>query len=496
VAPSSFNPSSKYEISIAITANDTMKMDLHTKLVCSECTMATDFVNHKFNSTPTLLPVARIDKGISKIENINLTSSTFSSSCNQFGYDYVPLPLRTIPKRRKDICLLAIVLRYNGITVLEKAKIPIVQKENTILIQTDKGIYKPGDRIQFRVLVIDSETRPFKNTKLKETPLMCMGELCLHDRISINYLFEAYIMDPKGNKIKEWQNIQLDNGVFRGDLKLSKEPVIGQWSLHFSCSPQRAPLFEKIVKTKSWKVAEYVPPKFEIITSEPVYNTYKSNKVIFSVAAKYTYGKPVKGTVTVKIDNQQNNMWSGYNVYYNAEQSSGRYSYKIIPINGKAIVEIDLKELKLSSTTYTQTITFEVTVLEEVTGIALQKSITVSIHARDYQIGHVSKAMNFKPGMTYNFYVKVTRPDGKPVIDKDNLVNVIVYYGIGDNKATELAYYLNDQGMAFVCVTIPLSAVLLDFIIKYREADPYTINVPRAVSESNIFIQANILTKP
>jgi CD109 antigen len=358
----------------------------------------------------------------------------------------------------------------NGIKFNETASLSTNWKESSILIQTDKAMYKPSDRIQFRVLVVDGDTKP---VNLDNQPV------------------DAYIQDPKGNKIKQWSNIKLVNGVFKSDLKLSREPAMGYWYLYFSYGSNN----NRVTQTKNFEVAEYVLPKYEVITSEPVYNTYKSGKLIFGVEAKYTYGKPVKGTVTVKIDNQQ--AYYSWNKRSSRGQRPERYTYKVIPINGKAVVELDLKELKIeTTTTYMQYKNFDLTVLEELTGISIEKSINVPIYVRDYQITHVGSEQNFKPGLTFSFNVKVTRPDGKPMIDKENPVSVAVYYGFDDKKKTDLSLKLNDQGLAFVSVTAPRSALLLDFVIKYRDADQYTIYLPRAESESNNFIQANVLTKP
>lgn len=33
-------------------------------------------------------------------------------------------------------------------------------KNTTVLVQTDKAIYKPGDMVRFRVLILDSNMRP------------------------------------------------------------------------------------------------------------------------------------------------------------------------------------------------------------------------------------------------------------------------------------------------------------------------------------------------
>jgi hypothetical protein len=96
-------------------------------------------------------------------------------------------------------------------------------------------------------------------------------------------------------------------------------------------------------------VAEYVLPKFQLITSFPVYNTYKSGKILFDVEAKYTFGNAVKGTVTI---NQPE-----------------RNKIMTFPINGKTTIELDLRIfLGITETTYTQNINFDITVLEELTG--------------------------------------------------------------------------------------------------------------------------------
>jgi CD109 antigen len=111
-------------------------------------------------------------------------------------------------------------------------------------------------------------------------------------------------------------------------------------------------------------VAEYVLPKFQVTSSLPVYNTYTSGKMIFGVEAKYTYGKPVKGTVTVKIENQQ--YWWYYQIEANRPE---RYKIKTFPIDGKTTIELDLKkDLDITNGYYTQSKSFEITVLEELTG--------------------------------------------------------------------------------------------------------------------------------
>jgi CD109 antigen len=101
----------------------------------------------------------------------------------------------------------------NGIIFNETASLQLNSKQSSVLIQTDKGMYKPRDKIQFRILVINGDTKPFDLT---------------------NETVEAYFVDPKNNRIKQWKNIEMINGVFKGELKLSSEPTLGYWNLYFS----------------------------------------------------------------------------------------------------------------------------------------------------------------------------------------------------------------------------------------------------------------------
>jgi CD109 antigen len=239
--------------------------------------------------------------------------------------------------------------------------------------------------------------------------------------------------------------------------------------------------------SKTFEVAEYVLPKFEITISEPVYNTYKKKKLIFGVQAKYTYGKSVIGTVTF---NQSNPSTSN---------QSERVIYKTIPIDGQITVELDLvKDLRmnLSSRIFDATyIQFELTVLEELTGISLNKTVFIPIYVNEYQISHIDNGNRFKPGLMFGFFAKVTRPDGKPVFDSLNPVEVVVEYGTSTLKSTELTYNLDEQGMAFVKVNAPLTAERLEFNLDYKDKSHRYLLFP-AKSKSKTYIQANVLTKP
>lgn len=55
-----------------------------------------------------------------------------------------------------------VVKGISGITLEREVSLDLQTQKNTILIQTDKAIYKPNDCIRFRVLVLDPELKAAK----------------------------------------------------------------------------------------------------------------------------------------------------------------------------------------------------------------------------------------------------------------------------------------------------------------------------------------------
>lgn len=51
----------------------------------------------------------------------------------------------------------------SGIVFRNETTINMLAKNASVLIQTDKAIYKPGDLIRFRVLVLDQNMKPLSN---------------------------------------------------------------------------------------------------------------------------------------------------------------------------------------------------------------------------------------------------------------------------------------------------------------------------------------------
>ncbi|KAJ7427634.1 CD109 antigen [Willisornis vidua] len=142
-----------------------------------------------------------------------------------------------------------------------------MSKSISTFIQTDKSMYKPGQDVLFRIVTVYPDLKPYK------VPL------------------NIYIRDPRKKLIQQWLMEEGDLGVVSKKFQLSMNPPLGDWSIEVEVNGQ--------VHYQRFKVMEYVLPKFDVMIATPLYYSLRDEDVTGVVTAKYTYGKPVKGTVTI-----------------------------------------------------------------------------------------------------------------------------------------------------------------------------------------------------
>lgn len=94
----------------------------------------------------------------------------------------------------------------------------------------------------------------------------------------INVWCPSGVQDGKGNRVKQWSRVLPTRGVFEAKLPLSTSPVLGTWNLTVSVLDQQF--------SKSFQVAEYVLPKFEVTVTAPQFATFKDSRVAITVHAK------------------------------------------------------------------------------------------------------------------------------------------------------------------------------------------------------------------
>ena len=128
----------------------------------------------------------------------------------------------------------------------------------------DKGIYKPGDKVSYRLLLTD---------KLQNKPI--------EEEILVN------IFDGNDNKVYTNTAKTSDFGIISGEFQLGDEVNSGYYSL-------KVYVGNSLAKTDSFYVEPYEQPLFEVIAS-PDKEVYKTDDMIqLNVGANYFFGEGVQ----------------------------------------------------------------------------------------------------------------------------------------------------------------------------------------------------------
>ncbi|ESP05271.1 hypothetical protein LOTGIDRAFT_227923 [Lottia gigantea] len=256
-----------------------------------------------------------------------------------------------------------------------------VVDSSSTFVQTDKPAYKPGQTVQFRLLTVDVDLNP-----------------------STSIFSKIYIKDPDNVIMKQWLNESSPSGLISLEFGISKEPVLGMWSIESELEGQ--------IKKTPFEIKEYVLPKFEVTLSVPNYITIESETINGEVCAIYTYGQPVKGRLKVSIclKGSEDSRFSQPRpcLYFQGE------------IEGCHKFSLNTSHLELKNEKFTiqnQVLNTTASVLDNATGILIHEtSSKTSLSMMDLFLDMKTYSEPFyKPGLPYLVKVRATNLKGLPV---------------------------------------------------------------------------------
>ncbi|KAG8435784.1 hypothetical protein GDO86_013649 [Hymenochirus boettgeri] len=163
------------------------------------------------------------------------------------------------PNEEEEVATIEVFIKSSGDMVCNRSRVLVKRTRTSILIQTDKAVYKPGQTVKFRVVSLNENLLPEDNE------------------------------DPGKNRIGQWLNVTLRQGIAELSLPLSSEPAFGEYSIRVKDT------------VHSFSVEEYVLPKFEVSLHFPKAVVINSKEFPLRVCGRYTYGKPVQGTFKVNV---------------------------------------------------------------------------------------------------------------------------------------------------------------------------------------------------
>ncbi|XP_072642951.1 C3 and PZP-like alpha-2-macroglobulin domain-containing protein 8 isoform X5 [Canis lupus baileyi] len=258
----------------------------------------------------------------------------------------------------------------------------------SVFIQTDKPVYKPQHRVLIRILTVTPDLRP------------------------VSEKLEAYILDPRGSRMTEWRHLEpLCCGVANMTFPLSDQPVLGEWFIFVEMQGH--------VYNKSFEVQKYeaappssallpVLPKFELLIDPPQYIRDLDTCEKGTVQARYTFGKPVSGNLTI-------NMTVNGVGYYS--QEVGRPILRTTKIHGSQDFDICVKDMIPADVPEhfrgTVSIWATVTSVDGSQQVAFDDSTPVQRQLVDIRYSKDTRKQ-FKPGLSYVGKVELSYPDGSP----------------------------------------------------------------------------------
>ncbi|KAG7316435.1 hypothetical protein KOW79_019976 [Hemibagrus wyckioides] len=251
--------------------------------------------------------------------------------------------------------------------------LPYRPRSVSILLQTDKPKYKPGQDVKIRALVLSPDGKPRDKQ------------------------IDIIIMDPRENLIRQWLAVDTVLGEMAKEFQLSQNPPLGVWKIIATVN--------EVTQEKIFSVSDYVLPKFEVLLDAPDVVYYEEN-MKYTVTAQYLYGKPVAGKMSV--------------VYVNSFQGTTLYEdWK--PIDGKAELSFDVFSLYQNSYEYMHQdhIDINVQVTELLTGVTYNSSVRVSVVMYRYKLEFQHYLSTIKPSLNFSAQLRLSTYDNSPLTAED-----------------------------------------------------------------------------
>ncbi|KAM9293565.1 ovostatin-like [Morus bassanus] len=315
--------------------------------------------------------------------NIRKTLFQESVTKNEFFKCY---EFKVPPATSDPLAFISFSAKGTTVNLAERRSVAIQNVDKSVFIQTDKPIYKPGQKVMFRVVTLDSQFRPVQET---------------YPRIIIE--------DPDQNKIFQWLEVTSKHGIVQLCFPLIPEPILGSYHI----------TVEKSSGEKEYQfftVEEYVLPKFEVTTSVPERISFFDEEVRVNVCASYTYGQPVQGNAQVSVCQQ--NFYSP-----RCEQKQKETCTAVtgrLEKDGCLNTVISIKTFQLYrnyARRYTS-LKIESTVTENGTGIQMKGYDYVAVNQENDRVMFKNMDLYYKRGIPYYGEIAVMNVDGKPVADR------------------------------------------------------------------------------
>ncbi|XP_023597251.1 ovostatin [Trichechus manatus latirostris] len=291
-----------------------------------------------------------------------------------------------VPKAGPDpLAFITFSAQGATLNLQERRSVAIQTNRDMVFVQTDKPIYKPGQRgkhMRFRIVSLNNYLKPVN----QKYPVITLT-------------------DPDGNRIQQWNNEESSGGLVQLSFPLISEPILGQYGISVeTLSGEKTDEF--------FSVEEYVLPKFEMTVDAPENVLVVDPEFKVNVCASYTYGKPVEGEVQLTVCR---------------EAPYGSHFCRL-PINslcenfttqlgkaGCASHLVNTSAFELYREGYQNHLEVNALVTELGTGVQLTRTEYIFINSAMVRIQFQNMDTVYKQGIPYFGQIKLLHPDNTPI---------------------------------------------------------------------------------
>lgn len=168
----------------------------------------------------------------------------------------------------------------------------------------------------------------------------------------------------------------------------------------------------------------------------------------YTVLSRYAFGKPIKGEATISV----------YPKFFGSLQPFvfDLITRKVVPIDGKAYVEFDIKEELKFKEDYERDILLEAIVEEESTGSKQNTTTVVNLFRDRYSVETVRIPSYYIPSVPFEVMVKIVRNDGSQLKDFSPEISAYLTNSYGSSEMyNKTNYTLDGNGIVKLKFTVP-----------------------------------------
>uniref|UniRef100_A0A182NVA5 TEP1-F n=1 Tax=Anopheles dirus TaxID=7168 RepID=A0A182NVA5_9DIPT len=258
--------------------------------------------------------------------------------------------------------------RVDGVSYHEEVELDVQQKLLTGLIQIDKPVYKPGEKVKFRIIVLDTDLKPPANLES----------------------IQVKIFDPAGTGVGKWDTAKLFSAVFENRFQIAFSPMFGMWNITASVD-------DVVLASKTFEVKEYVLSSFDLQVAPSVIPLEEHQSLQLTIAANYHFGKPVDGTALVELFLQDNkrDQTQKFNMTGSKEIT--------LNFNDYFVVVDDQQDVRV-----------KVTFTERHTNRTITKDTQVTVYKHPFRVQLVKESPQFRADRRFKCQIQFTKHDGTP----------------------------------------------------------------------------------